>query len=46
VLLVPGDMFGLGKGFRVGFGFDVEQTLKGLARVDEVLASLGHVASG
>jgi hypothetical protein len=45
VLLVPGDMFGLGKGFRVGFGFDVEQTLKGLARVDEVLASLGPSAS-
>ncbi|HEV8564295.1 MAG TPA: aminotransferase class I/II-fold pyridoxal phosphate-dependent enzyme [Actinomycetota bacterium] len=41
VLLVPGDMFGLGKGIRFGFGFDVEQTLKGLARVDEVLAAPG-----
>jgi hypothetical protein len=39
-------MFGLGKGFRVGFGFDVEQTLKGLARVDEVLASLRPAPSG
>lgn len=41
VLLVPGDMFGLGKGIRFGFGFDIEQTLKGLARVDEVLAAAG-----
>ena len=39
VLLVPGDMFGLGKGIRFGFGFDIEQTMKGLARVDEVLAA-------
>jgi aspartate/methionine/tyrosine aminotransferase len=40
VLLVPGKMFGLGKGIRFGFGFDIEHTLKGLARVDEVLAEL------
>jgi len=40
VLLVSGDMFGLGKGFRIGFGFDVEQTLKGLERVATVLADL------
>jgi aspartate/methionine/tyrosine aminotransferase len=32
VLLVPGEMFGLGNGFRVGFGFDIEHTLKGLDR--------------
>jgi aspartate/methionine/tyrosine aminotransferase len=37
VLLVPGDMFGLGTGIRFGYGFDMEHTLKGLARVDEVL---------
>jgi len=30
VLLVPGDMFGLGKGFRIGFGYDIDHTLKGL----------------
>ncbi|MEX2204116.1 MAG: aminotransferase class I/II-fold pyridoxal phosphate-dependent enzyme [Actinomycetota bacterium] len=30
VLLVPGDMFGLGKGFRIGFGYDAEKTVKGL----------------
>jgi len=40
VLLVPGDMFGLGRGIRLGFGYDIEHTLKGLARVDEVLRSL------
>jgi len=41
VLLVPGDMFGIGDGLRFGFGYDVARTLKGLAKVDEVLASLG-----
>ena len=38
VLLVPGDMFGLGKGIRFGYGYDIEHTLKGLARVDQTLA--------
>ncbi len=37
VLLVPGDQFGLGKGFRTGFGYDIDHTLKGLSRVDETL---------
>jgi aspartate/methionine/tyrosine aminotransferase len=40
VLLVPGDAFGLGKGIRFGFGFEIEHTLKGLARVDDTLAAL------
>jgi aspartate/methionine/tyrosine aminotransferase len=42
VLLVSGDMFGLkkAKGIRFGFGFDIEHTMKGLARVDEVLADV------
>jgi aspartate/methionine/tyrosine aminotransferase len=40
VLLVPGDVFGLGKGLRFGFGYDIEHTLKGLARVDETLAAI------
>jgi aspartate/methionine/tyrosine aminotransferase len=42
VLLVPGDLFGLGKGIRFGFGYDIEHTLKGLARVDETLAGLAR----
>jgi aspartate/methionine/tyrosine aminotransferase len=40
VLLVPGKMFGIGKGLRFGFGYDIEHTLKGLAKVDEVLAEI------
>jgi aspartate/methionine/tyrosine aminotransferase len=44
VLIVPGDMFGLGKGFRVGFGFDTEQTRKGLERVATVLADVARGA--
>ena len=40
VLLVPGEMFGVKRGIRFGFGYDIEHTLKGLARVDETLASL------
>ncbi|MEX1264133.1 MAG: aminotransferase class I/II-fold pyridoxal phosphate-dependent enzyme [Actinomycetota bacterium] len=43
VLLVPGDMFGLEKGLRFGFGFDIERTLKGLSLVDDVL---GEVVAG
>jgi aspartate/methionine/tyrosine aminotransferase len=41
VLLVPGDMLGLGRGLRFGYGYDIERTLEGLARVDEVLADIG-----
>jgi aspartate/methionine/tyrosine aminotransferase len=40
VLLVPGEMFGLKKGIRFGFGYDIEHTLKGLSRVDDVLAQM------
>jgi aspartate/methionine/tyrosine aminotransferase len=40
VLLVPGEMFGLKKGIRFGFGFDIEHTMKGLARVDETLEAV------
>jgi aspartate/methionine/tyrosine aminotransferase len=38
VLLVPGDMFGLGKGIRYGFGFDIEHTMKGLAKAEDLLS--------
>jgi aspartate/methionine/tyrosine aminotransferase len=40
VLLVPGEMFGLGKGIRFGYGMDIERTMEGLARVDELLATI------
>ena len=39
VLLVPGDMMGAGRSLRFGFGYDIEKTLAGLARVDGILAS-------
>ena len=45
VLLVPGDMFGLGKGFRIGFGYDVQLTLEGLERVGLVLTDLASPAA-
>jgi aspartate/methionine/tyrosine aminotransferase len=40
VLLVPGEMFGVGNGIRFGFGYDVQHTLKGLALAAETLAAL------
>src|SRR6185436_9448363 len=42
VLLVPGEMFGIGRGLRFGFGYDIEHTMKGLARVDETLAAVAE----
>lgn len=44
VLLVPGQMFGIGDGLRFGFGFDIEYTLRGLAKVDETLAAVASQA--
>jgi aspartate/methionine/tyrosine aminotransferase len=41
VLLVAGDSVGAGRSLRFGFGFDIERTLAGLRRVDQVLARLG-----
>jgi hypothetical protein len=40
VLLVPGDTLGVGRGIRFGYGYDIEHTMAGLARVDEVLAEI------
>lgn len=40
VLLVPGDQLGMGKYIRIGYGSDIEFTLKGLARVEETLARI------
>ena len=34
VLITPGDHFGVGRYIRVGFGYDVDYTLRGLAQVD------------
>jgi len=40
VLITPGDHFGVGKYIRVGYGYDMDYTLKGLARVDITLKQL------
>jgi aspartate/methionine/tyrosine aminotransferase len=40
VLIMPGDFFGMGKYLRLGYGYDLDYTLRGLARVDEVLKVL------
>jgi hypothetical protein len=41
VLITPGAHFGLnGKYFRVGYGYDIEHTLKGLARITELFEEL------
>ena len=40
VLLVPGDQFGLDKGIRVGFGYDIQKTVKGLALMEEMVRRL------
>jgi hypothetical protein len=46
VLLVPGDMMGAGRSLRFGFGYDIERTLAGLARVDSTLASVQGKRTG
>jgi aspartate/methionine/tyrosine aminotransferase len=40
VLITPGAHFGIGRYIRIGYGYDVEKTLEGLARVDELLGQL------
>jgi aspartate/methionine/tyrosine aminotransferase len=46
VLITPGDHFGLGRYIRVGYGYDVDCTLRGLARVDVVLQELLRKKTG
>jgi hypothetical protein len=40
VFLTPGDQFGLDKGFRIGFGYDGEKTLTGMARAEALMRTL------
>jgi hypothetical protein len=42
VLLVPGETLGAGRGVRFGFGYDMDLTLAGLARVDVTLERLSR----
>ncbi|MGA7907903.1 MAG: aminotransferase class I/II-fold pyridoxal phosphate-dependent enzyme [Candidatus Sulfotelmatobacter sp.] len=45
VLITPGAHFGLGRYIRVGYGYDVDYTLRGLARVDLTLEELQKAES-
>jgi aspartate/methionine/tyrosine aminotransferase len=40
ILITPGDHFGVGKYIRVGYGYDIDRTLRGLARLDQGLKKL------
>jgi aspartate/methionine/tyrosine aminotransferase len=40
VLLTPGDHFGLDKGIRIGFGYDVEKSLEGLACAEALMRAM------
>jgi aspartate/methionine/tyrosine aminotransferase len=40
VLITPGAHFGVGKYFRAGFGYDLEKSLEGLARVSAFIGKL------
>ena len=40
VLIMPGAHFGIGKYLRIGYGYDLDYTLRGLARVDLTLEEL------
>jgi DNA-binding transcriptional MocR family regulator len=40
VLFTAGDQHGLDKGIRIGFGYDVEKTLKGLVRAEALMRTL------
>jgi aspartate/methionine/tyrosine aminotransferase len=45
VLINPGDHFGGGKYLRVGFGYDMDYTLRGLERADALLNDLKNAGS-
>ena len=40
VLVAPGDQFGGEKGIRVGFGYDIQKTMKGLVKMGELIHKL------
>ena len=40
VLITPGEHFAMGKYIRIGYGYDIEHTLRGLARMDLTLEQL------
>jgi aspartate/methionine/tyrosine aminotransferase len=45
VLITPGSHFGIGRYIRIGYGYDIDRTLRALARVDEAIAEIRTVRS-
>ena len=41
VLITPGAHFGIGRYIRIGYGYELEKTLEGMARVDELIGQIG-----
>jgi hypothetical protein len=41
VLITPGSHFGIGRYIRIGYGYDIDRTMRALARVDEALEEIG-----
>jgi aspartate/methionine/tyrosine aminotransferase len=46
VLLVPAEQFGLKKGIRVGYGYDIQRTMKGLALMEKTVRRLVKSGGG
>jgi aspartate/methionine/tyrosine aminotransferase len=46
VLITPGSHFGIGRYIRIGYGYDIDLTLRALARVDEALEEIRRPAGG
>jgi aspartate/methionine/tyrosine aminotransferase len=46
VLITPGPHFGIGKYIRIGYGYHIERTLEGLARVDVLFKELAAKRKG
>ena len=42
VLITPGAHFGIGRYIRIGFGYDIDRTLEGLARVEAFFARVSR----
>ena len=46
VLITPGSHFGIGRYIRIGYGYDIDRTLRALARVDEAFEAIRRPARG
>ena len=44
VLITPGSHFGIGRYIRIGYGYDIDLTLRALARVDEAFGEIRRPA--